>query len=69
MREIMNARIVILISEAMDDRRIGGKANFCFFCLGTCCAGIFVSFYIYIYICNQINLNDTFVDVYRAFKV
>lgn len=50
MREIMNARIVILISEAMDDRRIGGKANFCFFCLGTCCAGIFVSFYIYIYI-------------------
>lgn len=31
MREIMNARIVILISEAMDDKRMEGTEIFVFF--------------------------------------
>lgn len=52
MREIMNARIVILISEAMDDKRMEGTEIFVFFFL-SCCAGICVSF---LYICNQIDL-------------
>lgn len=48
MREIMNARIVILISEAMDDKRMEGTEIFVFFFL-SCCAGICVSF-LFIYV-------------------
>lgn len=46
-REIMNARIVILISEAMDDKRMEGTETFVFFL--SCCAGICVSF-LFIYV-------------------
>lgn len=36
MREIMNARIVILISEAMDDKRMEGTEIFVFFFVLLC---------------------------------
>lgn len=51
-REIMNARIVILISEAMDDKRMEGTEIFVFFFVLLCwnlCE-------FFIYICNQIDL-------------
>lgn len=62
MREIMNARIVILISEAMDDKRMEGTETFVFFL--SCCAGICVSF---LYICNQRDLIRLYIWKFYIF--